>query len=617
MKIDTALVLAAASAATLGEAAEISVSPLFPNETYANITVSWTGVDSPAADDWIGAYCPFQNDTTAFITYIEVGTGAPYGKPYPYGPYIPYVNSSASTWADGHGNVTFSLPDIRCNYEFLYLRRSAEQNGTSTSTVIAQGADPVTFKFGQPIGVHLAYTHDPTEMRVSWNSGSTALPIVSYRPRGSNALFQAQGGTTQTYSADDLCGSEAAEVQPQNFIDPGYFHTAVMTGLKPGTEYEYYVVQNDSPQSPTYAFRSAPTPDDPVAFLMWADMGSNQYNSYDHYGDVDRALDLITQVSNNEAIIDTPTAAANADAVPVGLVTHVGDLSYGCGNGFIWEQWQQLIQPVATRVPYMVAVGNHEYDHEQNSTAPGRHNVDISGVEGPSFHPVWGDYADDSFGECGVTTAMRFTMPQAKSKDMAPSNGVFWYSFDHGPVHFTVWSSEHNFTKGSRQFEWIVQDVNAVNRTLTPWLVVQMHRPMYASEAQDGGSDLHLQVAQQIRDNLEDVFDAANVDMVMTGHLHSYERTCAVLKNGTECNATDGIVNLRVGTAGGPSDNCKATDPLCPNNDTMYFLPNITWREVGIYDYGYSRVTVPNRSALHVEFILNNGTVRDETWLKK
>ena len=62
--------------------------------------------------------------------------------------------------------------------------------------------------------------------------------------------------------------------------------------------YEYYVTQIGSPDSPTYAVRSSPARHEPVAFLMWADMGANQYNSMDHFGDVDRALDLVHQVSD-------------------------------------------------------------------------------------------------------------------------------------------------------------------------------------------------------------------------------------------------------------------------------------------------------------------------------
>ena len=32
---------------------------------------------------------------------------------------------------------------------------------------------------------------------------------------------------------------------------------------------------------------------------------------------------------------------------------------------------------------------------------------------------------------------------------------------------------------------------------------------------------------------------------VMTGHLHSYERTCAVLDNGTKCDDKEGLCDFR------------------------------------------------------------------------
>ena len=63
------------------------------------------------------------------------------------------------------------------------------------------------------------------------------------------------------------------------------------------------------------------------------------------------------------------------------------------------------------------------------------------------------------------------------------SNGVFWYSYDMGPVHTAVVSSEHDLAPGSPQHEWLQTDLKAVNRTLTPWLIVESHRPMYQGEA--------------------------------------------------------------------------------------------------------------------------------------
>lgn len=64
--------------------------------------------------------------------------------------------------------------------------------------------------------------------------------------------------------------------------------------------------------------------------------------------------------------------------------------------------------------------------------------------------------------------------------DKAPSaNAPFWYSFTYGPVAFIALSSEHDLSKDSRQYAWLEAALAAVDRCVTPWLVVLMHRPMY------------------------------------------------------------------------------------------------------------------------------------------
>jgi len=54
----------------------------------------------------------------------------------------------------------------------------------------------------------------------------------------------------------------------------------------------------------------------------------------------------------------------------------------------------------------MVDVGNHEYDHVSGG------DEDPSGASGTGFHPSWGNYGDDSLGECGRPFFERFHMPE-------------------------------------------------------------------------------------------------------------------------------------------------------------------------------------------------------------
>ena len=69
---------------------------------------------------------------------------------------------------------------------------------------------------------------------------------------------------------------------------------------------------------------------------------------------------------------------------------------------------------------------------------------------------------------------------------MPSSNGSYdanWFSFDYGAIHFTIMSSEHDFLRGSPQYEFIAADLAAVDRGRTPWLIFGGHRPMYSAVA--------------------------------------------------------------------------------------------------------------------------------------
>jgi hypothetical protein len=60
-----------------------------------------------------------------------------------------------------------------------------------------------------------------------------------------------------------------------------------------------------------------------------------------------------------------------------------------------------------------------------------------------------------------------------------------FYSYDHGPVHVVVISTETNFTAGSKQWLWMDADLSAVDRAVTPFVIVSGHRPFYTSTLQE------------------------------------------------------------------------------------------------------------------------------------
>jgi hypothetical protein len=52
----------------------------------------------------------------------------------------------------------------------------------------------------------------------------------------------------------------------------------------------------------------------------------------------------------------------------------------------------------------------------------------------------------------------------------------------------------------------LLTDLSLVNRSVTPWLVVNLHRPIYTSSASGLSFTSVLKVAQDLRLALEDLF---------------------------------------------------------------------------------------------------------------
>ena len=210
----------------------------------------------------------------------------------------------------------------------------------------------------------------------------------------------------------------------------------------------------------------------------------------------------------------------------VDFVLHVGDISYAQGRSDVWNRWFEEIEPIATAVPYHVCLGNHEYDDPKQR-----------------YKPWFWTFGKDSGGECGVPFDRRFNMPGPKARDgdLLPGSTNIFHSRNVGLVHFVVISSEHNASVGSEQIEWLVQDLQSVNRTETPWIVFG-HRPFY-----DNSVARFLPEDKAMRNVLEGIMIKFKVDLVLFGHIHQYQRTCR-MKN-FKCDER-GPVYMVVGTAG-------------------------------------------------------------------
>lgn len=128
------------------------------------------------------------------------------------------------------------------------------------------------------------------------------------------------------------------------------------------------------------------------------------------------------------------------------------------------------------------------------------------------------------------------------------------FSFDYGPIHFLHYSTEHVFAKGSPQHDFIKADLAAVDRRVTPWVIVGGHRPIYIDSTNSMVPDGDQPVASDLREALEGLLHEYKVDVTLQGHHHSYQRTCPVLDGKCQGYDDDGApkapIHMVIGNAG-------------------------------------------------------------------
>jgi len=514
--------------------------------TWADVEVSWTH-PSPLPSDWVGAFLPAWN-----ATYIQW-----------------WPVTASPSWPSNSGSLRFRLLNGRHPFVFRYFR--GDDVLAESNEVQPLGATPLQGHLSMSPGFH-------DRMIVSWVSNSTTGDALVMWGVTADALNETAPATHDTYTADDFtncmgippiktldspfphlsshdlrCGASCYDdpTSSQLYLDPGFLHNAVLQPLQPARRYYYRFGSSYGGWSEVYSFIAPRVAGDttPFTFLYTADAGIGNPPKEEQGGACHNDLPINGADGVFAAMIRDPATAKDE------MMIVNGDISYARGWPWIWERYFDLIQPLATMMPWMVGVGNHEIDTHENK-----------------FHSADGN---DSGGECGVATFKRF--PQfASLSDM-------WYSFSYGLVHIIMLSSEH---PQGPQVEFFLKDMAAVQRSVTPWVIVQLHRPPFTSCPRDA-LDVELALTWH------KLFVLWEVDFVMTGHVHFYERLCAVQDMYSCSLFRDRPIYVADGSAGAEFDP-HATPP---SNLTMHKEFNY---------WGYSRFAVTADSLTFTHYHTDN-----------
>ncbi|WP_320775298.1 metallophosphoesterase family protein [Streptomyces sp. CRN 30] len=359
-----------------------------------------------------------------------------------------------------------------------------------------------------PFGRHLAFGADPRrQMRISWQ-----VPLAVRRPFVRVGLRPDDLDRRIGAELRDLVTPELAGLRPA--AEQYYVHAA-LDGLRPGTTY-YYGVGHEGfdPAAPPHrstvaSFRTAPAHPERFVFTAFGDQGVG--------GDA---------VANNRVLLRQDPA----------FHLHAGDICYADDKGrgkesdlydaSQWDRFLEQTEPVARSVPWMVTTGNHDME-------------------------AW--YSPDGYGG----QLARFSLPD-NGFDPRRAPGV--YAFRYGNVGVVALDANDvsyeipanlGFSEG-RQTGWLRRRLAELRAAPEiDFVVVFFHHCAYSTSthASDGG----------VRAEWVPLFARYEVDLVINGHNHVYERTDAVRDGavgrpvpvgGTTDPTRDGTVYVTAGGGG-------------------------------------------------------------------
>jgi len=113
-----------------------------------------------------------------------------------------------------------------------------------------------------------------------------------------------------------------------------------------------------------------------------------------------------------------------------------------------------------------------------------------------------------------------FTLPQRGEAGGLASGTEAYYAFDYGNIHFIVLDSfDTNRAPTGAMMNWLRNDLAA---TTQDWIIAYWHHPPYSKGSHDSDTEAAL---REMRQNALPILEAGGVDLVLTGHSHSYERS--------------------------------------------------------------------------------------------
>lgn len=165
-----------------------------------------------------------------------------------------------------------------------------------------------------------------------------------------------------------------------------------------------------------------------------------------------------------------------------------------------------------------------------------------------------------------------FALPTAAAAGGEPSGTEAYYSFDWGNIHFIGLDSATggaNYTTSGAMYQWLEADL-AQNDA--DWTIAFWHHPPYTKGSHDSDNPLEPGLLE-MREVFTALLESYGVDLQLTGHSHSYERSYLIdghYGTSDECAAGECFVDGGNGDPDGGGPYAKPSLGSASHQGTVY-----------------------------------------------
>ncbi len=320
----------------------------------------------------------------------------------------------------------------------------------------------------------------------------------------------------------------------------GRFHSVTFTGLVPETTYAYRV-GSGAGASEWFTFTTASASAEPFSFLYFGD----------------------SQIGSN-SVYSRVIRQAYRSASEARLMIFSGDLVDGGSGSTLhdneWGEWHEAGGFIQAEIPVLPTPGNHEYY----------------------------DPAERGKRELNRYWRAGFTLPENGPAGLEETA----YTIDYQGVRFIVVNTDamnRSEEHATRQVQWVEE---LLKSNPCKWTIMTFHHPIFSTSARRDN--------KVIRELFKPLIDKYGVDMVLTGHDHTYARGM-IMPDGEEKN------NRKAGTV----------YVVSVSGAKQYQQDATQWWDVGLtYTQTWQLISVDGNELAYKAFDAS-GNLVDQFMLKK